>query len=86
MMKNFILCHNADFYVIDHAILPLMLYMQLIFLYNDINKAVKGTMVCLSVGRIGDQWNDKYSPCCSVDWDPVCKKFKRAVMILDENF
>lgn len=42
MMKNFILCHNADFYVIDHAILPLMLYMQLIFLYNDINKAVKG--------------------------------------------
>lgn len=48
--EEFILCHNADFlYVIDHTILPFMLYMQLIFLYNDINKTVKGTRVSLSV-------------------------------------
>lgn len=41
--EEFILCHNADFlYVIDHTILPFMLYMQLIFLYNNINKTVNG--------------------------------------------
>lgn len=56
--EEFILCHNADFlYVIDHTILPFMLYMQLIFLYNNINKTVKGPRVCLSVKRIGGQWN-----------------------------
>lgn len=58
--EEFILCHNADFlYVIDHTILPFMLYtgMQLLFLYNNINKTVKGPRVCLSVKRIGGQWN-----------------------------
>lgn len=56
--EEFILCHNADFlYVIDHTILPFMLYMQLIFLYNNINKTVNGPRVSLSVKRIGGQWN-----------------------------